>query len=89
MEEPTSLLTSETGKILGGVLLFVGLSDIGIGLLVFKAKIHAVKQQIKPGWSPEHRQPYEQKLKSLSLVLAAIQSSGVLFVMGGIFLLTR
>lgn len=89
MEEITSLAGSETGKIIGVILLMVGLSDALIARLVFARKIAGLELQLSPALPPEQKQPQLQRIRGMRIVTATLYATGAILALAGIYLMTR
>lgn len=89
METLVAFLASQPGKIVSGALLVVGLTDVFIAKLVFGKQINKVEEQLMTIAAPEARQPLEARIKGLQYVSRAVITTGIIFLLFGIFGLTR
>ncbi len=89
MEELTTFLSSDIGRILCYVLIFVGITDILIARLVFGNILKKTEQLISPAMSPEQRKPLDKKIEGMKLVMKVVTVSGFAFIAVAVFGLTR
>jgi len=89
MEQLVEFLTSQQGKILCYVMLFLGIMDIGIVRIVLGRNIKKLEQTISPAMSLEKRQPIEKQIQGLQMTARLTISGGLGFIALAIFGLTR
>ena len=82
-------MASKTGKILAGMLLFVGLADIAIANILFGKLVREAEAKISPAMSPEQAKPLQAQLRAKQILKQAITGTGAAFVLFGLFGLTR
>ena len=89
MEELIAFLATQEGRIISCVFVAIGITDFFIAKLFFEKLLKKTESELSPAMSPEQSQPISNRIKSLKTIIMLIKSSGILFIMFGIFGLTR
>jgi hypothetical protein len=89
MEEFSLFLTSDIGKMLAIALLLVGVSDVAIARFILGKKVAVIEESLSPTLSPAELQPYKIRIKGLKVSMGALQTTGVAFILFGIYILAR
>lgn len=89
MEELTTFLSSDSGRILCYVLIFVGVMDIIVAKLFFGKNIKKLELSILPAMPPEQKELIEKKIKGLQSIIRITIFYGVAFIAFAVFGLTR
>lgn len=76
-------------KVLGAALIFTGLADLVIVFTVFRKKLAVLEAEMTPFMPPEQLHPLQRQVKGQRLIIQTIQSTGVLFMAAGLYLLAR
>lgn len=89
MEQLTAFLATQEGKIICFVFIAIGITDFFIAKFYLGRMLEKTESELSPSMSPVQSQPISDRIKSLKTIIMLIKSSGVLFIMFGIFGLTR
>lgn len=89
MEDLVIFLATQTGQILSGVLLFMGVVFTPLERMVFNKAINKIEQEISPVMSPVEREPIEKRIEGIKRIMMFMTLQGLAFVAFGIFGLTR
>lgn len=89
MDALVSFLTSDSGRIVCYVLLFVGMVDIAVMPVVLGKTIGRIEQTLATVMTAEKRKQAEMQLRSMQLVVRAMKIMGGMFVAFAVFGLTR
>lgn len=89
MEELTTFLSSETGRILCYVLIFLGIADILVAKIFFGKNIKKFEQSISPAMPPKQKEAIEKKIKGMQSIIKITIFYGLAFIAFAVFGLTR
>lgn len=90
MEPIAAFLATEAGKILAVVLLIIGISDIIIAKLIFGRQIARTEEQVSfAALPPDKREPLEGRIKGLQYASRTVITTGIVFILFGIYGITR
>lgn len=89
MEEVSLFLASDIGKIMAIALLIVGVSDVAIARLLLGRKVTQIEQSMPLALSPDALRPYAARIKGLKVSMGALQTTGIAFILFGIYVLAR
>ncbi|MEQ1705281.1 MAG: hypothetical protein ABL867_04850 [Rickettsiales bacterium] len=89
MEELITFLSSDVGKLVCYVLMFVGITDILVIRIVLGINIKKLEQGILPGMPPQQMEVIEKKIKTMQSIIQITTFSGLAFIAFAVFGLTR
>jgi|GEM_PF-2925075 len=89
MEQVTAFLATDQGKIFAVALIIIGVSDLILAKLVLGKQISKTEQQMLPTLSPTELQPLAMRIKSLQYAARAVITAGIIFMLFGIYGVTR
>ncbi len=89
MEELITFLSSDVGKLVCYVLIFVGITDILVIRIVLGINIKKLEQGILPGMPPQQMEVIEKKIKTMQSIIQITTFSGLAFIAFAVFGLTR
>ena len=89
MEHFIDFLATQEGKIICYVFIAIGITDFFIAKMFLKKLLKKIESELSPSMSSEQSQPINNRIKSLKTIIMLIKVSGFLFIMFGIFGLTR
>ncbi len=89
MEQLIAFLTTQEGRIICFVFIVIGITDFFITKFIFEKLLKKTESELSQSIPPAQSQPIKNRIKSLKTVIMFTKSSGVLFIIFGIFGLTR
>lgn len=89
MEELITFLSSDVGKLVCYVLMFVGITDILVIRIVLGINIKKLEQGILPGMPLQQMEVIEKKIKTMQSIIQITTFSGLAFIAFAVFGLTR
>ncbi len=89
MEQLVAFFTTQEGRIISFAFIIVGITDFFIAKFYLGKMLEKTERDLSPSMSPAESQPINNRMKSLKTIIMLIKSSGILFIMFGIFGLTR
>lgn len=84
-----AFFATQVGKILAGCLIFVGITDGVIGKLLFGKQLDKAWQALQTTGDLAEQEKLQNRIKGLQIIQRTIIGTGILFILLGIFGISR
>ena len=89
MQQFIVFLSSDAGKLVSSLLTFVGMMDIVIAKFLIGKMVREAEDKISPALSPDQQLPLQNQLRIKQTLRTMLTITGTVFIILGLFGLTR